>query len=65
MTYTCGMNLNDYVTREEASGMRKVSVRTIDRWLKAGLLPHVRYHRLILIRKQDVTNSMKLRRVQK
>lgn len=43
--------LSDYYTREQAAKVKKVTTRTIDRWIDAGHIKPTKLHRSILIPK--------------
>lgn len=45
------MNLQDFYTREQAAAVKRVSTRTIDRWIKSGRIKYQNLHRTILIPK--------------
>ena len=45
------MNLDNYYTREQAAEVKKVTTRTIDRWIKLGHVRYTKLHRTILISK--------------
>lgn len=45
------------LTRADVAGIKKVSQRTVDRWVAAGILPAYRVGpRLIRFRAEDVAN---------
>ena len=43
--------LSDYYTREQAAKAKRVTTRTIDRWIDAGHVKPTKFHRSILIPK--------------
>ncbi|NBW15448.1 MAG: DNA-binding protein [Caulobacteraceae bacterium] len=48
------MDLTKYVSRHEAAKIKKVSVRTIDRWLKAGHVPFIWFRTLVMIPRDQI-----------
>lgn len=45
------MNMDNYYTREQAADAKRVTTRTIDRWIKLGYFRYTKLHRTILISK--------------
>lgn len=44
--------LETHIGREEAAAAKKVSVRTVDRWLRLGFVPYIRFRSLVLIERE-------------
>jgi predicted site-specific integrase-resolvase len=59
------MNLDEYVGRHEAARIKKVSVRTIDRWLKGGILPYIWFRSLVMIERRHIVEMKTPRQVRR
>jgi excisionase family DNA binding protein len=52
-----------YLTKRDAARLLNVSVYSIDRWVVDGRLPHIKLHRLVRFRLEDLLAYVEARRV--
>jgi excisionase family DNA binding protein len=52
------MKKNEMLCKEEVRKLLGLSSRTIDNYLKKGVLPFVKYGRLVRIRREHVENML-------
>lgn len=55
---------NDILTKRDAASFFKVSVRTIETWMRAGLLAHLKIGKIVRFKRADVMESLERFKVQ-